>query len=89
MDALLNHQDLSGILFMTFMFGGGALWFITMTIAENWRKVRIAEQNAVLKKTMLDRGFTAEEIVAVINANGSSKAKITGNQALKASCDTA
>lgn len=48
----------------------GVLWLIVLTIAEQWRKVRVAEQNAVLKKEMLERGFSADEIVRVIRNGG-------------------
>ena len=39
-------KDLVAILFVTFTFGGMALWLIVGTIAENWRRVRVAEQAA-------------------------------------------
>ncbi len=48
----------------------GILWLIVYTVVEEWRKVRIAEQNAVLKKEMLERGFSADEIVRVIRNGG-------------------
>lgn len=41
---------------------------VTSMITSNWRKVRQHEQNAVLKKAMLDRGLSAREIVTVIAA---------------------
>lgn len=50
----------------------GILWLIVYTVAEQWRKVRVAEQNAILKKEMLDRGFSADEIVRVIRNGGTS-----------------
>jgi hypothetical protein len=39
-------------------------------IAVQWRKVRQAECDAHLKEQMIARGFTAEEIVSVIDAGG-------------------
>lgn len=50
----------------------GILWLIVYTVVEEWRKVRVAEQNAVLKKEMLERGFSADEIVRVIRNGGPS-----------------
>ena len=44
------------------------LWLIVNSLAENWRKVRVAEKHAVLKQAMLDRGYRADEIAKVINS---------------------
>ena len=61
-------RDLVPILFVTFTFGGGALFLVASVIAENWRKYRVAERQASLKQAMVDRGFRADEIVRVLNA---------------------
>jgi hypothetical protein len=61
-------RDLVAVLFVTFMFGGGILWLIVATIAEQWRKLRTAERNASLKQSMIDGGYRADEIVRVLNA---------------------
>jgi hypothetical protein len=61
-------RDLVPILFVTFTFGGGILWLIINTLAENWRKARVAERNAVLKQTLVERGYRTDEIVRVLNA---------------------
>ena len=61
-------KDLVAILFVTFLFGGGMLWLIVATVAEQWRKVRVAERNAALKRSMVDAGYRADEIVRVLNA---------------------
>jgi hypothetical protein len=61
-------KDLVAVLFVTFLFGGIALWLIVNTVAENWRKARIAERNAGLKQSMIDAGYRAEEIVRVLRA---------------------
>jgi di/tricarboxylate transporter len=53
----------------------GILWLIIYSIMEEWRKVRVAEQNAILKKEMLERGFSADEIVRVIR-NGAPSDKM-------------
>jgi hypothetical protein len=63
-------KDLVAILFVTFLFGGGILWLIVATVAEQWRKVRVAERNATLKRSMVDAGYRADEIVRVLNAGG-------------------
>ena len=46
-------RDLVAILFVTFLFGGGILWLIVATIAEQWWKVRVGEKNAALKQAMV------------------------------------
>ncbi len=66
-------KDLVAILFVTFLFGGGVLWLIITTLAENWRKARVAEQSAELKQSMVDRGFRPDEILKVLNAGRSSE----------------
>lgn len=63
-------KDLVAVLFVTFLFGGGVLWLIVATIAENWRKAAVAARNAALKQAMLDRGFRSDEILKVLNAGG-------------------
>jgi len=61
-------KDLVAVLFVTFMFGGGILWLIVATVAEQWRKVRVAERQAELKRSMVAAGYRPEEIVRVLNA---------------------
>ena len=63
-------KDLVGVLFVTFLFGGLALWLIVATVAESWRKIKIADRNAQLKQSMVERGYRADEIVRVLNASG-------------------
>ncbi len=61
-------KDLVAVLFVTFLFGGLALWLIVTTVAENWRKARVAERNVALKESMISAGYRADEIVRVLNA---------------------
>ena len=51
------------------MFGVGGLIGMAAIIAVQWRKA----YEARLKEKMIDRGFTADEIVRVINARVSEK----------------
>jgi hypothetical protein len=66
--AELTGEDVVQILAVVFLFGGPLIGFVVYAVASNWRQVRIAEQEAVLKKEMLDRGFTPEQILAVLSA---------------------
>jgi hypothetical protein len=65
-------KDLVAVLFVTFLFGGGTFWLIVATIAEQWRKLRMAERNVALKQSMIESGYRAEEIVRVLNAGSSN-----------------
>lgn len=47
---------------------GTALTFIVGILASTWSRVRRAEMAAALKQDMLNRGFTAQEIVTVVHA---------------------
>ena len=73
-------KDLPGILAIVLIFGGGLLYAVINTLAANWRQARVAEQNAVLKRAMLDKGFTAEEISQVINSGGDPDAKMAASK---------
>jgi hypothetical protein len=64
-------KDLVAILFVTFLFGGGALWLIVATVAEQWRKYKVADRNATLKQSMIAAGYRPDEIVRVLNAGNS------------------
>lgn len=66
-------KDLVAILFVTFLFGGGIFWLIVATVAEQWRKVRVAERNTALKQSMIDCGYRADEIVRVLNAGSGDR----------------
>ncbi|MBM3980639.1 MAG: hypothetical protein FJ304_10200 [Planctomycetes bacterium] len=61
-------KDFVAILFVTFLFGGGALWLIVATVSDQWRKYRVASANAALKRSMVEKGFRADEIIRVLNA---------------------
>ena len=63
-------KDLVAILFVTFLFGGGAFWLIIATVAEQWRKLRVADRNAALKQSMVAAGYRPDEIIRVLNAGG-------------------
>jgi hypothetical protein len=52
---------------------GAFLVAITAIVAANWRRVRLAELEAALKKDMLDRGLTVDEIERILNASMSGR----------------
>ena len=54
-------------------------------IVTNLAKVRIAEQNAALKRDMIAQGYTADEIVRVLNA-GSEKGEAVHDAPRPARC---
>jgi hypothetical protein len=47
-------------------------WIVT-DVAKNWRRVRVSEQQAALKQSMIERGMSADEIERVLNAGVSSR----------------
>ncbi|MDB5305972.1 MAG: hypothetical protein JWO38_174 [Gemmataceae bacterium] len=61
-------KDLVAVLFVSFTFGGGVLFLIVSTVAENLRKAWADERNAALKRSMIERGFRPDEIVRVLHA---------------------
>ena len=61
-------KELVAVLFVTFTFGGGVLFLIISTIAENLRKARATDRNATLKQSMIERGLRADDIVRVLQA---------------------
>lgn len=42
-------------------------------VAVQWRKVRIAQENAGLKRQMIEQGFTPDDIVRVIQADAPTR----------------
>jgi hypothetical protein len=57
------------------VIGGPMLVGLVAVVTGNWQKVRVAEQQTILKRELLDRGFTADEIVRVIEAGGVEESK--------------
>ena len=47
---------------------GGTVIGLSVILASIWHKIRSEENAAALKKDMLDRGMTAEEIKMVLDA---------------------
>lgn len=82
----MSDEAIVGIVFFSVAIGLPILLAIIASVAGEWRKVRIAEQNAVLKKEMIDRGFTADEIVQVLDAGTESRDKIAGKTPQPSGC---
>jgi hypothetical protein len=55
------------------VFGVPLLWHAVDAVSAAWRQVRVAEQNAALKQQMIDRGYSADEIVRVLEAGVSAE----------------
>jgi hypothetical protein len=69
-NSLFADPDLVVVFAVWAVVGGVVLGAI---IAVQWRKVRQAEHEARLKERMVERGFTADEIIGVVNARASDK----------------
>jgi hypothetical protein len=74
----MSENAIIGLASVVCLFGLPVLWGIVYSLANEWRKARVAEQNAVLKREMIERGFTADEIERVIAAGSKGKDKIAG-----------
>ena len=64
----MSEDSLIAIVSVSVVFGAPLIWFVVDTLATNWRKVRISEQGVLLKREMIERGYTAEEIIQVLEA---------------------
>ena len=64
----MTEQGIIAVVSVVCLFGAWPIWFIVDSIASNWRKARIAEQQAVLKREMIERGYSADEIERVLAA---------------------
>lgn len=51
------------------VFGLLFLWGMSATLSSQWRRAKASEQDAVLKRDMIERGFSADEIVRVLQAS--------------------
>lgn len=60
--------NIPAILLITFIFGGWVIVGVVRSFTDSWRKVRVAEQTAALKQTMIDKGMSAEDIERVLRA---------------------
>ena len=72
MTDLLSRFD-SGQLLGLVSIVGGMLFSLLIVTGSYWRKVREAEIAAALKRDMLDRGMSAEEIKTVLEAGPKSR----------------
>lgn len=66
----MSDDALISIVGASLLFGAPMIWLVVDSLAKNWRKARVAEYQAILKRDMLDRGFSADEIIRVIEAGG-------------------
>lgn len=64
----MSDEAIISIVSVAVVFVAPMLWFVGDTFIKNWRKVKIAEQAVLLKREMIERGYTAEEIERVIAA---------------------
>ncbi|MGD2109999.1 MAG: hypothetical protein PVI86_11495 [Phycisphaerae bacterium] len=64
LDRFLNSES-AAILLLLFTLG---VVLVTFIVARQWRAVRIAEAEVSLKLKMLERGYSADEIVKVLQA---------------------
>jgi hypothetical protein len=66
-------QNPTGILAVTFLFGGGAVYLIIDSVASHWRRAVTAQAEIGLKKALVEQGYPADEIVRVVAAGRSDR----------------
>ena len=74
----MTAQGIIAVVAIDCLFGAWPIWLVIDSIASNWRKTRIAEQEAVLKREMIERGFSADEIERVLTTSSKARDKIAG-----------
>jgi hypothetical protein len=68
----MSDETLIAIVGISCVIGGPMLVGLVAVVMGSWQKVRMTEQQTTLKRELLDRGFSAEEIVRVIEAGGAA-----------------
>ena len=51
---------------------------VVAILSVNWRKAKVAEYRAIMIQTMLDKGFTPDELERVLRANDGTADKLVG-----------
>ena len=74
----MSDEAVVGVVLFGCLLGLPLLCGLAAIVMSEWRTARIAEQNAVLKREMIERGFTADEIVRVLAAGAEPADKIAG-----------
>lgn len=69
----MSSTDITFLALIGVVVGLPILGWILTSVAADWRKARVAEQAAVLKQSMIERGFTADDILRVIQARPGGK----------------
>jgi hypothetical protein len=64
----LVSDDPTGVIVCALWLAIGLL-VLAGFVAVQWRKVRIAQENAGLKRQMIEEGFTPDDIIRVIQAD--------------------
>jgi len=64
--------------FFEIVFGFAALVIFVPMISNHWYKLRVKQWEMSLKHTMLERGMSAEEIKAVLEASARAPVKMFG-----------
>lgn len=63
---------------------GAAVYYTVDAVARHWRQAKTAEFAATLKQQMIEKGFTADEIVRVLAAEADAPSATAGTTNLAA-----
>lgn len=80
----MSDEALVPVVAVAVTCGGPLLWGIVHSLASNWRQVKVAEQNAQLKREMVERGYSADEIARVLEAGAPADPNVEVVRELKA-----
>ncbi|MFL5328301.1 MAG: hypothetical protein ACJ8C4_05260 [Gemmataceae bacterium] len=69
MSELMSKLDGEAVIGLAAVLGSFVVGIVAI-LGYSWQKVRRSETDAALKQDMLNRGMTAEQICAVLDAGG-------------------
>jgi hypothetical protein len=75
LEQILSSRDPEAILALVFVLPTIALTLLLLLGARMWYSMRIRQWELSLKHTMLERGMSAEEIKAVLEASSSNHSR--------------
>lgn len=64
----MSDEALIPIVSVAMVFGAPLVWGVVHSLSSNWRQVKVTEQQVALKREMIERGYSADEIVRVLAA---------------------
>ena len=70
----MSEQGIISVVSVAMVFGAPLTWFIVQAMVSTWRQAKLDEQNAQLKREMIEREYSADDILRVLGGNASTPA---------------